>query len=805
MIETISGFNAANYPRPSDEVDPAYKDTNEWNLLWNQFMYGQYCINATGVKSDEQEQVRINREYAAGRQSTAKYKAQMNPEQLGPRYLGDTQFDSVMNHGETMMSINFDQIFSPIPKIMLAIQAIMEETEHGIRVQATNEKSNSMKSMLKWQAYVDGINKPFFDYVKSSQGVNTQESPVLPSGFEELEIMQKIGSFKLAYEIAMKDAINLTLRISKYKKIKRRVVYDLVCAGKAATICYNELGGVTKTKYIDFSDLIIEDSDDEGNVDASYGSMLTWMNACDIRSQCDISEAELEKIARRWKKGKKGVLYGIERRDGAVWYDNVKIPVFHSFYKSVNKEYKTYHKDGRIYNEPWKTDKDPMGRTTYTPPKVYDTEFRKTEVHNSRVMYTSKWILDSKFVFDCHMVTDLPYDYYAKDVKLPFILYKIPGKPIVESMIPIADDIQLTYLKLQLDRATAPPDGLKIEVSSITNIKIGKKTLHPLDVLKIYTHTGRLLYRIAPLEGGNHIGSQDPVAKIEGGYNNAVMSAAAALNLAYGELNRISGISDIAVGANPGSEQGLGVSKIALATTSQTLKPIYTGWVTIKEGLAEYSALKIHSSISGADGIESPYYEMLGPAGYNAIKGAGSYPPIYWGFTMVAGIDTGIRQQIFDAAKAGLAVGKDGVPILTMGQYLYIVSKLQEDDCNVDDLRAYITFKETKATEKAAERARQNQQITGQIQANNDKAKADAELASQTALSNLKIREDRELTKNKALLIVVEYDLKQKLALNQIRTQADVDNGQLPGDTPSGGTPIPGTGQPQDIPAPMMQ
>jgi hypothetical protein len=37
------------------------------------------------------------------------------------------------------------------------------------------------------------------------------------------------------------------------------------------------------------------------------------------------------------------------------------------------------------------------------------------------------------------------------------------------------------------------------------------------------------------------------------------------------------------------------------------------------------------------------------------------------------------------------------------------------------------------------------------------------------------------LTLNKAKLLVVDYNLQQKLATSSIRTQADVDNAQLPG------------------------
>jgi hypothetical protein len=703
--------------------------------------------------------------------------------------VGDEQFEPLFKHGETMMSVNFDQIFSPIPNIMLAVQSIMDKSEHEIKVTAVDENSTSMKRQLKWQSFIEGANKPMFEYIRQVQGIGIKE-PVAPKSVEEMELMDKIGSFKLAYEMSMKDAITLTENLSKIKKIKRRVIYDLVSNGKAAVWCHNDIGGVTKNTYIDFADLIIEDCDDEDYSDASYGSLLLWMTIMDVRAESGLSEDELLKIARKWSKKKEGVMYGVERRDGGIWYDDVRIPVFMSFYKSLDVQYKTYLTDGtgRVYNEPWRIDRriGQDGKTyinKFVPPKMYtkeNAENRVTEREGQRVLYMSKWIADSNFIFGCKKVEDLPFDFFAKDVKLPFMLYRLPGKPMVESMIPIADDIQLTHLHLQNDRAMAPPDGLKIEISSITNIKIGKKTLHPLGVLKVYSNTGKLLYRVAPLENGQPIGIQNPVERIEGGYNNAVMAAANSLQLAFNELNRISGIADIAVGGNPKSEQGLGVTRVALDTTDQTLGPIYTGWITIKENCAQYSALKIHSSILGAEGINSPYYEMLGPQKFNAIKGVGPFPPVYWGFNIIAVVDAEMKAKVEDAAKAALGLGKDGVPILSYAEYLFVLSKLQEN-CNLDDIRAYMAYKETKAREANDKKANDAQLLAGKMAEEKDAKQAQAELAKEKALSDLKIKEDTEMTLNKARLLVVDYALQQELEDHKINAQANIDAGQVPG------------------------
>ena len=815
MIVKISSFEGRDIPKPSDEVDPKYKETPEYALEWSKFIYSQWMNGYTGIKCNEQDKIKLLREYAAGRQSPDIYRQLLAPEAKGPKFIGDNQYDSLLKHGETMLSVDFSKIFSPIPKILLNIQGIMEDTEHDIVVNAMDEKSTSLKSQIKWQKFVDGAFKPFFDYINTTQGLPTKED-VLPTTLEEMDLMQKIGSFKLAYEIGMQDALIETTNISKNKKIKRSIISDLFTLGKAVVMCFTDLGGITKYRYVDIADFIIQESTEEDHSDANWGGPVIWMTISDIRARRpDLNEKLLEGLAKQWGRTTSTTLYATETRTGSFYYDSYRVPVGHFFWKSVDQQYQTKHTDGRTYNESWGREYDLTGKLVkFNTPRMYDTEYRKTSVHERRNLYCTKYIIGSEIVFDNGPVDEIPFDYAEKDVRLPFMVFKIQGKPICETMLPIEDQIQLTYLELQNARAKAAPSGLKIEISSIENVKIGKKTLHPLDVIKIRTQTGHMLYRLAPPEPGNPIGSQNPIEELLGGYEPAILSAVKSLELFYQEMERVSGISDMATGKSPQGEQGLGVTQIALDTTNNTLRPLYTGWVTLKEGALRYCAVKIQSHIINAT-VESPYYEMLGPAKFFAIQGAGKYPPAYWGIEVQAKLDNVTKQAVMQSAQASLAVGKDGVPILTYSEYLFIVDKLNSGS-NVAYIRAYIAYKERKAQEASAQQANNSQMLTIKGKQDSDKQAAQLEVQKETVLSQLRTKEDDNATENKAKLLALEYALKERLALNQIKTQADVDNGQLPSGNavpppvgtppvqspvqPGSGQPVPGVSSPQGRP-----
>jgi|GEM_PF-3492275 len=749
MIYRLSGFARTEYTRPSDEVPPEYKETPEYAKEWAQFIYSRYLAGETCITPDEQENIKLNREYAAGRQDPEIYKSRVLLERKQPPITTDedSEYTSILKQREGFINVNFEDILSPIPKILLNIQGLMEDTEHNISVYAIDEKSTTLKQELKYRSLFEGQNRPVKQYIQQTMDMpqDVQEK-ALPSSMEELDLWEKIGSFKLAYESAMKDGIDYTEKLSKNPKVKRAVIADLITNGKALVYVYNDIGGVAKWKYADFADLVMEGSMEEDNSDSSFGGLQQWMTVADVRAELaaedmNVSEDDIKSLAERWGSfNDNKVSYGTERKRSSFPYDNIRVPVMLNYWKTVNTSFKTYHVDGKVYNENWR--KKENGR--YRLPRAYDTEYRNTKREDLRTLYSTKWIIGSDIVWKYGQVKDIPFDYHDKDVKLPFMLFKIPGKSIVEAMRPIEDEIVLTYLDLQNARAQSAPTGLKIEISSITNIPMGKgKVMHPLDVLTIYQQTGRLLYRLAPPEPSNPIGSQNPVDTLLGGYDASIISAVKSLELYYRELERITGISDFSTGRSPVSEQGLGVTQIALATTNNTLRPIYTGYITIKENAAKYAAIKIQSVIINAKGEECPYYNILGPAKFNAIKSAGGFPPVYWGIEISAKLDSLTKQAILEAARSALAVGKDGVPILTYSEYIFIVEKINTSE-NLADVRAWIQYKEQQAEIRSFQRAQATQTMIGEQTRATNEQKAQEEIAK-TAIEAKKSKEEKEL------------------------------------------------------------
>ena len=136
-----------------------------------------------------------------------------------------------------------------------------------------------------------------------------------------------------------------------------------------------------------------------------------------------------------------------EKNEYGGWnFDRYRIPILHSFWLSTDTNYKTIRKKGDSFIEV-----DEPYRTTTRPPKLRNNENQKTDKHDKITVYQCSWVIDTDFVFDYGKMYNQSYDFKNKTPKLPCHLFKIEGKSKLESMIPVLDLIEMTYLKLQND------------------------------------------------------------------------------------------------------------------------------------------------------------------------------------------------------------------------------------------------------------------------------------------------------------------------------------------------------------------
>jgi hypothetical protein len=351
-------------------------------------------------------------------------------------------------------------------------------------------------------------------------------------------------------------------------------------------------------------------------------------------------------------------------------------------------------------------------------------------------------------------------------------VFRGTGKSIVESSILICDEIAMAVYRLQNAIAKAPPSGLKIEFGSLEEMEFDNKKWTPLDILKLYSHTGNLLYRFSPTEQGIPANSGKPIEELRGGLGTAIIDTSNTLQLLYSMLSIATGIDQLtAASKSPTSDQAVGVTELAVAATNDTLRPIYNAYITVKENQCRTDALMLQSILDSDHGTEI-YSRIIGRSAVEAIKAAGNFPPVEFGFKITA--KPSQQQKIDTLNKAGLALQAG---VITFSEYLF----MEECVNNAGGLkyaRAYIEYKEGERAKQAAASAQQNSIVQTQAQAELLKMKMESEIA----VIKAKGEQDRETELLKAGLATKqrEYEMLLQQQIQGVQPQAQPTTQQAP-------------------------
>ena len=790
-IPLFDTYKEGGYLRPNEDIDPKLKSNDPtYCLNWAKYIYSAYVTGRSAITPEKIERIRKNRMYAEGRQDTSVYRDWIfgkrgKSKPTIPIVDKDTNelVSDMIEENLAEKNLNFDEVFSPLPKYVSNIIGIMASQEHDIVVDAEDENSGTLKEEMKFEAWIREELKPVLEEFNIMLNIpDATQQQVKPKSLEELELFENIGAFKLPYEVAMEKLLSHTEFISKYEKlIKENIIADFVTIGMSATATYFDFNsGKVKYKWVDVEDLILENSRLNDFSDSSWGGYIEYYTVHQIRMETGLKEDDIYQLASKYVNmfGNPGSI-SPDMVDGRYNYDDFQIPVLHAIWKAVDTEYYTKKtKDGitSYHYEPYRTTK--KGKPI--PPKVYNKENKKTSKTSIRRLYHARWIIDTDYLFDYGIVTNTPYNYGTNDVEFPISMYKIKGKPPIESMIPVEDQIYLSYIKLQSAIAKAAPPGLAIDMNSLDNITWGNKKIKPRDSIKIYTVSGNIFYRLTPkgLPGmGNGGSPPTPITELKGGLGTAVADGIRAIEFLYHQLDVISGIDGItSANTTPSRDTGKAVSEMAIAATSNTLKPIYSGYIDLKERNAKCAGWMIAANLEAYDDVkESPYFRAVGEGNLLAIKAASNFPPAVYGFRIEARLTEQQKQMMLAAAQAGLAGGKNGIPALTYSEYSFIVRHLTTGK-SVKYIEMWMAKKEQEraiAEQKAAQEAQITQgKLTQELE--QQKEESERALIQMQTEKELKIIAAKGEEERKTIREKYKYEgqiLNKQLIMNNLNNQ----------------------------------
>jgi len=572
---------------PSQFVSDAEKATDVFGLQVGQaIQYEWFKKDGSGCRFyDQWRQFHNLRLYARGEQSVRKYKDELAVD-------GDLSY------------LNLDWTPVPIlPKFVDIVVNGMSNRLFSAKAQAQDAMSQAKKN--KYQDMIEGqmLSKDILGIIKQESGVDPFVMPEeeLPKNDEELALYMNLN-YKPAIEIAEEEAIDTIFEENNYYDLRKRVDYDLTVIGIGVTRHEFLPGAGVELSYVDPANVVYSYTEDPHFKDCFYwGEVKT------------VPLTELMKIDQSLTKGDLETISQYSQS----WYDYHNVSQFYDndiFYKDTCTllyfNYKTtkkfvYKKKILEGGGSKVIEKDDQ----FNPPaemmeegnferisKTIDVWYEGIMVMGTNILL--KWELAENIVRPKSSSQHAMPNYVAVAPRM----YKGVVESLVRRMIPFADLIQVTHLKLQQVIAKVVPDGVFIDADGLNEVDLGTGAAYnPEDALRLYFQTGSVIGR-SYTQDGDFNNARVPIQQLTSssgaGKTQMLISN---YNHYLNQIRNVTGLNEARDGSTPDPNALVGVQKLAALNSNTATRHILDGSLYLYKTLAEAVSCRIADILEYAD------------------------------------------------------------------------------------------------------------------------------------------------------------------------------------------------------------
>ena len=579
---------------PSHLIDPKSKGY-DWHMQFNEAMWEECGSEGDGkVFYNSRWEYEQNKMYAHGNQSINKYKPWVGVDEMAK---------------EDWMSIDWS-VIPVIPKFRKIALGKLNKIGYNMTATPVDILANDQTSQFfaDQKAKIMVRNLLMQTNPALAQSPELQPAPGEAEDLEELEI-QQTSTHKHQLAIEAEEGIKLVLEQNEVEKIREEVKEWLWDAGCAGVKEYIDSNGAIRVRTVNPRAVRTARTSRKDFKDCPFIGEVIEMTIAELKEQAgnQFSDAQYLEIAKKYT-GKLGNPREVPTSMSVYnkSYDQFRIQIFDAEWFSVDEMVFEKRKDRRGNKV--------VGRADYDSKNKKKDKFDRVAY---QVVYKSKWIVDSEYMYDWGLATDmkrkksslgrtsLSYHLYAPD------FWDMRAYSIMEQMIPIADAIQIAWYKLQNAINTARPKGIIVEMGALEDIPLGKggKKLTPLGVLDLYNKKGTLVYRKADMQGRGT--NYRPIEEIENGLGKDVMNFWQVIQNNIQLLRDITGMNEFTDGSTPDPRTLTTVANLAAAGTSNALAGIVLGEKKIMESLCDSLVLRLQDVLGKGQKVQG-YVRALG-------------------------------------------------------------------------------------------------------------------------------------------------------------------------------------------------
>jgi hypothetical protein len=224
------------------------------------------------------------------------------------------------------------------------------------------------------------------------------------------------------------------------------------------------------------------------------------------------------------------------------------------------------------------------------------------------VWYEGVMVMGSSYLLKWELAKNMVRPKSATQYALPQYIAVAPRmyKGVIESltrrMIPFADLIQLTHLKLQQVLQRVVPDGVYIDADGINEVDLGTGAAYnPEDALRLYFQTGSVIGRSSTIDGEfNH--GKIPIQELN---TNSGQGKITALINAYNQylsmIRDVTGLNEARDASSPNPDALVGVQKLAALNSNTATRHILEGSLFITRRLSEALSCRVADILEYSD------------------------------------------------------------------------------------------------------------------------------------------------------------------------------------------------------------
>lgn len=523
--------------------------------------------------------------YARGEQSVAKYKNELAVD-------GDLSY------------LNLD--WTPVPVIPKFVDIVVNGmSDRLFKVKAYAQDAMSQAKRNKYQEMIETqmAGKQILSIVQQKTGANPfmMDPQELPETDDELSLYMQLN-YKPAIEIAEEEAINTIFDENHYQDIRWRLDYDEMVLGISVAKHEFLQGEGVKISYVDPANIVYSYTEDPHFKDCFYWGEIKTLPLTELykidQSLTTEDLAEISQYSQSWYD-----YYNVARFYENSLFNKDTCTLMYFNYKTTKK---IVYKKKKLDNGATRViEKD----DNFNPPTemMEEGNFEKIEKIID-VWYEGIMVMGTNILLQWKMSENMVRPKSASQHALPNYvacaprMYKGMIESLVRRMIPFADLIQVTHLKLQQVIARVVPDGVFIDADGLNEVDLGTGAAYnPEDALRLYFQTGSVIGR-SYTQDGEFNNARVPITQLT---SNSGASKTQMLIANYNHymdmIRTVTGLNEARDGSTPNPDALVGVQKMAALSSNTATRHILEAGLYIYRSLAEAITYRVADILEYSD------------------------------------------------------------------------------------------------------------------------------------------------------------------------------------------------------------